>query len=178
MNKIWYLYHRFILAIKDVLRNKWNIYFKMEVERNCKSFIPPLRVNGPTRVTANTVLGKNTSFNGLQIKGKGRVTIGDNFHSGPGCLFLTSFHNYNGSKIPYDESTVDKDIVIEDNVWLGENVTILGGVTIGEGAIIQVGSVVVADVPKYAIAGGHPAKVFSRRNQELYEKLKEEKKFH
>lgn len=35
-----------------------------------------------------------------------------------------------------------------------------GGVTIGEGAIIQAGSVVVSDIPKYAIAGGSPAKVF------------------
>ena len=54
----------------------------------------------------------------------------------------------------------------------------MGGVTIGEGAIIQAGSVVVSNIPKYAIAVGHPAKVFKYRDIEHYKKLKEEGKFH
>ena len=66
------------------------------------------------------------------------------------------------------------DVVIEDNVWLGNRVIVLPGVTIGEGAIIQAGSVVVKDIPKYAIAGGHPAKVFSSRDKDHYEMLKKE----
>ena len=68
--------------------------------------------------------------------------------------------------------------MIEDNVWLGNRVTILPGVTIGEGAIIQAGSTVVRDIEKYAIAGGHPAKVFKYRDIDHYEKLKNEGKFH
>jgi acetyltransferase-like isoleucine patch superfamily enzyme len=51
-------------------------------------------------------------------------------------------------------------------------------VTVGEGSIIQAGSVVVKDIPKYAIAGGHPAKVFKYRDIEHYKKLKMENKFH
>jgi acetyltransferase-like isoleucine patch superfamily enzyme len=57
-------------------------------------------------------------------------------------------------------------------------VIVLPGVTIGEGAIIQAGSVVVKDIEKCAIAGGHPAKTFKYRDTEHYEKLKKEKKFH
>ena len=49
-------------------------------------------------------------------------------------------------------------------------------INIGEGAIIQAGSVVVKEVPKYAIAGGHPTEVFKRCG--TYEKLKKEGKFH
>lgn len=46
---------------------------------------------------------------------------------------------------------------------------VLGGVIIREGAIIQAaGSVVVDDIPKCAIAGGHPAKVFKYRDREHY----------
>ena len=73
---------------------------------------------------------------------------------------------------------ISKDVVIEENVWLGNRVIILPGVTVGEGAIIQAGSVVVKDIPKYAIAGGHPAKVFKYRDIDHYEKLKREGKFH
>lgn len=128
--------------------------------------------------TPNTEIGNNCHFNGMKIAGKGNVSIGDNFHSGENILILTSNHNYDtGKAIPYDETTVDGDVVIEENVWLGQNVTILQGVTIGEGAIIQTGSVVVSDIPPCAIAGGHPARVFKKRDEEHYYKLKNEGKF-
>jgi len=136
-------------------------------------------VNFYSRFTKNTNLGKNTNFNGLTIRGKGKVLIGDNFHSGKECLIINSYHKYDfGNAIPYDtKETIDKDVIIEDNVWIGDRVIILGGVTIGEGAIIQAGAVVIGDIPKYAIAGGNPAKVFKYRHVENYEKLKREGKF-
>src|SRR5690606_7894056 len=106
-----------------------------------------------------------------------RVQFGSNFHSAKGLIFLTSFHNHKGERIPYDHTVITKDVTIGDNVWLGLNVTVMGGVTIGEGAIIQAGSVVVADIPDCAIAGGHPAKVFSYRDKEKYHDLKRRKQF-
>jgi chloramphenicol O-acetyltransferase type B len=135
-------------------------------------------VNNPSFVTANTYLGNNVNFNGMQILGEGKVEIGDNFHSGSGCVIITHYHNYDqGTAIPYDNTYYHKDVTIGDNVWLGNNVTILGGVTIGEGAIIQIGSVVVSDIPAMAIAGGHPCKTYKYRNLEHYNKLKSEGKF-
>ena len=148
------------------------------VKRNCGGYQGRVLVNGPTKLTKNTFLGSNVHFNGLVVNGGGRVTIGDNFHSGPDCLFICQNHNFDsGTAIPYDDTYTYKDIEIEDNVWLGSRVIVLGGVKIGEGAIIQAGSCVVGDVPPYAIAGGHPAKVFSQRNIEHYERLKREGKF-
>jgi acetyltransferase-like isoleucine patch superfamily enzyme len=115
----------------------------------------------------------------MKIKGNGKVTIGDNFHSGEDCLMITQIHNYNtGKAIPYDDTYIIKDIYIENNVWFGDRVIILGGVNIGEGAIIQAGAVVIKDIPKYAIAGGSPAKVFKHRDKNHYEKLKADGKFH
>jgi acetyltransferase-like isoleucine patch superfamily enzyme len=160
-----------------LLRQKVKLWRKA-VLSNCAKCGTGLRVGGRTIVTKKTFLGNNVSFNGLIVGGTGEVHIGDNFHSGRDCLLITQVHNYEGTKIPYDETYIVKDIIIEDNVWLGTRVIVLGGITIGEGAIIQAGSVVVKSIPKYAIAGGHPAKVFSQRNVEHYEKLKAEKKFH
>lgn len=125
-------------------------------------------VNGHSTFTKNTKLGKNVHFNGIEISGNGKVAIGDNFHSGSECLIITSVHNYEGAKIPYDETSIDKDVHIGDNVWIGKRVIILGGVAIGEGAIVQAGSCVVSDIPALAIAGGHPAKVFKYRNAQHY----------
>ena len=55
---------------------------------------------------------------------------------------------------------------------MGSRVTILGNTTIGEGSIIQAGSVVVNDIPPLSIAGGHPATVFSKRDEVHYNECK------
>lgn len=167
-----------INKIKKFVRKLLQFYYTNGVKKRCASYKLPLKVNGKSNITSNTFLGENVNFNGMSITGGGRVVIGNNFHSGPECMMITQNHNYEGTKIPYDSSYICKDINIEDNVWLDSRVIILGGVTIGEGAIIQAGSVVVRNIPKYAIAGGHPAKVFSSRDKEHYEKLKMEGKFH
>lgn len=153
--------------------------YKKSILKVAKSCGKNLKVNGLSYVTPNTSLGNNVNFNGMKIQGEGKVTIKNNFHSGIECMIISSIHNYdNGKAIPYDNTLISKDILIEDNVWLGNRVIILPGVTIGEGAIIQAGSVVVNDIPKYAIAGGHPAKIFKYRDIEHYETLKKDKKFH
>ncbi|WP_273255209.1 acyltransferase [Marinobacter psychrophilus] len=149
------------------------------VKRQCGGYQGDVYVGGRTSLTRKTFLGRNTSFNGLVISGGGKVEIGDFFHSGPECLFICQNHNFNsGNSIPYDNTYIYKDIKIDNNVWLGSRVIVLGGVTIGEGAIIQAGSCVVSNIPPCAIAGGHPAKVFSYRDVEHYNKLKAEGKFH
>ncbi|PUU86070.1 MAG: acetyltransferase [Halanaerobium sp.] len=154
-------------------------FFTWRVTKKAAKVGKSLKVNKKSSVSKNTFLGNNVNFNGLSISGNGKVIIGDNFHSGKNCLFITQLHNYdNGKTIPYDDTYITKDIEIEDNVWLGSRVIILGGVEIGEGAIIQAGSVVVNDIPKYSIAGGHPAKVFKHRDIEHYKKLKAENKFY
>lgn len=53
----------------------------------------------------------------------------------------------------------EKEVVIEDDVWIGGGCSILKGVRIGKGAIIGTRSVVVHDIPAYAVAHGNPAKV-------------------
>lgn len=152
--------------------------YEYKVQESVKESGRNLSVNGPTYINAETYLGDNVNFNGMRITGEGSVKIGDNFHSGSDCLILTSNHNYNGNKIPYDETSIEKRTVIEDNVWLGTRVTLIPGVKIGEGSIIQAGSVVTKDIPKYAIAGGSPAKIFSYRDKDHYKNLKDKERFH
>lgn len=55
------------------------------------------------------------------------------------------------------------DTVIGNDVWIGYDTLIMPGVTIGDGAIIAARSVVTADVPPYAIAGGNPARIVRQR---------------
>lgn len=158
------------LSIKRVLTTVCTWYCLRNIREHGKR----IRVNFPCKFTKNTVIGDNCHFNGMEISGKGKVSIGDNFHSGKRVRVVTSFHNYDhGERIPYDDTLVTRDVLIGDNVWIGQDVTILGGVTIGEGAVIQAGSVVCKSIPPLGVAGGHPAKVFKTRDEAHYLKLKE-----
>lgn len=147
--------------------------------RSIKQYKSKPRINFYSRFNGNTYIGNNCHFNGMIVRGQGELIIGDNFHCGKQCLVINSYHKYEGANaIPYDTSEMlHKPIIIEDNVWVGDRVIILGGVTIGEGAIIQAGSVVSCSIQKHGIAGGNPAKVFKFRNIEHYSKLKNENKF-
>lgn len=137
-----------------------------------------LKVNGKSIFSGRIFFGNNNNFNGMKVLGNGSVYFGNNFHSGIECMIITQNHNYEGKMIPYDDTYITKTVTIEDNVWLGNRVTIVGNVTIGEGAIIAAGSVVSKDVPKYAIVGGNPAKIIKYRDIDHYNLLKSQNQFH
>ena len=67
------------------------------------------------------------------------------------------------------------DTVVGNDVWFGQNVTVMPGIKIGDGAIIGANSVVTKDVPAYAIVGGNPIKIIRYRYDDetiaLLEKL-------
>jgi virginiamycin A acetyltransferase len=58
------------------------------------------------------------------------------------------------------------DTVVGNDVWIGQEATIMPGVRIGDGAIVAAKSVLTADVAPYAIVGGNPAREIRRRFSE------------
>lgn len=64
------------------------------------------------------------------------------------------------------------NIIIEDDVWIGQGAIILSGVHVGQGAVIAAGAVVNKDVPPYAIVGGVPSRIIKYRfPQEIVKEL-------
>ena len=61
------------------------------------------------------------------------------------------------------ETQAKGDIIVNDDVWIGDSALILSGVEIGQGAVIAAGAVVTEDVPPYAVVGGVPARVIKYR---------------
>lgn len=90
------------------------------------------------------------------------VVIGNGVLTGRNVLITDNAHGESVASYipPGDRCLVSKgSTVIEDNVWLGDNVSILPGVHVGKGCIVGTNSVVTKNVPPYCVVGGIPAKV-------------------
>jgi len=64
---------------------------------------------------------------------------------------------------PLEKMTLKGDMIIGNDVWIGQNSTILPGVHIGDGAIIGANSTVGSNVEPYCIVAGNPAKAIKKR---------------
>jgi virginiamycin A acetyltransferase len=73
------------------------------------------------------------------------------------------FEKWNENVPSMDKMTFKGDTVIGNDVWIGQNSTILPGVKIGDGVIIGTESVVGSNVEPYSIVAGNPAKIIRKR---------------
>lgn len=101
---------------------------------------------------------------------RAKIKIGSDVMIGPGVTIITGDHSIgilnrtmNSIKDEDKPEYCDQDVVIDNNVWIGCNVTILKGVHIHSGAVLAAGSVVTRDVEENCIYGGVPAKKISCR---------------
>ncbi|USS90494.1 DapH/DapD/GlmU-related protein [Fructilactobacillus carniphilus] len=99
-------------------------------------------------------INKNAMFVDL-----GSITIGDRCLLGPNVTLISVNH---AQPVANRRSLELAPVTLEDDVWLGANVTVLPGVTIGAGAIIGANSLVTKDVPPLSIAVGSPAQVIKQ----------------
>ncbi len=95
----------------------------------------------------------------------GHMRIGNNVLFAGKVYVSDHFHGRTQDRIELDVAPADRvlyskgDVVIEDNVWLGEGVCVMPGVTIGRGAIVGANSVVTKNIPAYSVVAGVPAKI-------------------
>ena len=92
------------------------------------------------------------------------IRIGNDVLIGPNVVLTTATHS-NDYRLRNEDEVSDimgEPIVIEDNVWIGANCTILPGVHIGKHSIVAAGSVVTKSVPDDVVVGGVPAKIIKK----------------
>lgn len=105
-----------------------------------------------------------SSFRVSDLKSRRKnLVIGDRVSIGPDVLVITD-SSPNNSRLFKLFPLVSKDVVIEDDAWIGARVTLLPGVTIGKCSIIGSGSLVTKSIPEYSIAVGSPARVIKKIN--------------
>ncbi|MDY3360264.1 MAG: acyltransferase [Clostridium celatum] len=121
----------------------------------------------------NTLISANVNLN----SGVGNIKIGNNVMIAANSYIINNDHDIYGNLSPKKSGHITKDIIIEDNVWIGANCIVLKGVKIGEGAIIAAGSVVTKDIKPYSINVGSPCKTIKNRfdKNSLINKMEQEK---
>jgi maltose O-acetyltransferase len=102
---------------------------------------------------------------GLDAFISGPLVIGRDVIMGPNCTFLSINRETPSTSRAMIEQGFKEPMapVIEDDVWIGANVTVLPGRRIGTGSIVAAGAVVAADVPPYSVVAGNPARVIKER---------------
>ena len=121
-----------------------------------------VRINNPQTVSVgdNCYLGA-----GVQLYAwNERIIIGNNVLIAAGVRMITRKHDFSIVDVPISsQGYTNLPIIIEDDVWIGFQSTVLPGVKIKQGSIIGAGAVVTKDVEPFTIVGGVPARLIRER---------------
>lgn len=114
--------------------------------------LPDVIIYGPENVYigAHVIINDKVIMHAL---GSGKIFIGDNVTLSFGSMIITG-----GRDVLGRSKKIWKDVIIENNVWIGAGSIILPGVKIGQGAVIAAGAVVNKDVGAHQMVAGVPAK--------------------
>lgn len=117
-------------------------------------------------IQAGAKIGKNCKISSHTFICEG-VTIGDGCFIGHGVMFINDKYpravNEKG-ELECGDDWADRfvETIIEDQVSIGSNATIMGGIRIGKGAVIGAGSLITRNIPPYQVWAGNPARKLRR----------------
>ena len=130
------------------------------------TLIPPLLISNPKNVFLYGDNGLNnaniaTTNAKFIMKPHSGAAEGLRVKTGNHAMILGRF--YRTIKENEKPKGLDKDVVVESDVWIGCNVTLLSGDTIGRGCTVAAGAVVTKSMPPYCVVAGVPAKPIKRK---------------
>jgi virginiamycin A acetyltransferase len=119
--------------------------------------------------TGHIIIGSHCYLNsGTVIYSGNGVSLGDSVLIGPNCNLVPANHAFRdaNTSIRLQGFMPSKGgIIIEDDVWLGANVTVLDGAHIMKGCVVGANSLVKGKLDQYGIYAGVPAKKIGEREQ-------------
>ena len=126
--------------------------------------VMPFAVVSPQK-NGEIFIGSNSTIQyGVRLYGGGGLRIGKGVRIAANTVIIAQNHRFETIDVPiWKQGAICKGIVIEDNVWIGANATVLDSVHIGSGAVIGAGAVVIRDVEANTVVAGVPAKEIRKR---------------
>ncbi|OLQ89951.1 hypothetical protein BIY21_14060 [Vibrio ponticus] len=157
--------YEFIANQPVLIKGKGNFCFSNNIQFGVESspfffsgygYIESRNANSLIRIGDSTFINNNCSI----VAEGGSISIGSNCLIGLNFQVSNSdFHDISPSGRLTGGNTKRADVHIEDNVFIGNNVTVLKGVRIGKNTSIGSGSIVVKSIPSNVVAAGVPATV-------------------
>ncbi len=151
-----------------VLANKWNNVVqdaqRHRLLNNFKSCGQNVAIYMPVWISGahNMTVGDEVAISAfVHIWAEGGLRIGNRVMIAAHSAITTLTHDHQAEVMK--KTLVQKEIIIEDDVWIGSNATILPGVKIGRGAVVGAGATVTKDVEPYSIVTGTPATLLKYR---------------
>lgn len=120
----------------------------------CNFYYPP-----NIKIGEGTIIGDHAF-----LDGRGKLTIGNNVDIASQVIIYNSQHEIDSE----DFQAIEREVKIDDYVFIGPRVIILPGVTVGRGAVVAAGAVVTRDIPPQKIAAGVPAEIIGERKIKDY----------
>lgn len=160
----YYLYNNFITHVPIYFVRKLYLKFvlRIKIGENTSIAMHCFFSGGNIEIGDNCVINRNCYFDGRY-----KIIIHNNVSISPECYLITFSHEVNDPNF----STFGKKIELENYVWLGARSIIMPGITLDKGVIVGAGSVVTKSFDKFSIIGGVPAKMISKRHENLQYKL-------
>lgn len=151
------LYHPLLMKGEGQIKIGYNLQNGVINSPNYYSHYSYLEVrNEDSEIIIGNDVAINNSFSAVAYS---KIIIDDNVIIGVNCSIMDSDGHFLKSDMRNTLNPPSMQVHIKQNVFLGDNVTVLKGVTIGENSVIANGSIVTKDIPANIIAGGVPAKV-------------------
>ncbi|MDB8567894.1 DapH/DapD/GlmU-related protein [Turicibacter sanguinis] len=167
MRKMYkYFYYFFLNQLPHKHESKIKVVKTIILKKFIKNIGDNVNVRPKIKISSgeNLTIGDNSGIGEESfIQDIGNITIGHNVLMGPKVMIFTANHEIKKSKKICQQGIKIKDVIVEDDVWIGAGAIILPGVHIKKGAVIGAGSVVTKDVAEYTIVGGNPAKLIKER---------------
>lgn len=168
MNKLSIALHKLAVRLE-----RYSQYYQLEILKGRLGKITPttvFRMPDACSCPEKIFLDEYTSiYEGarfiISCRGeKGRFFMKSHSYAAQGLTVITGSHKrqvgmHNLETAETHQYDIDKDIIVEEEVGIGVGVTLLAGVKIGRGATVGAGSVVMNNVPPYAVVMGNPAQV-------------------
>jgi len=158
-----------------------------KIEKYMYSIIQKYRIRQFEKAGEDIIVNKNCTFNGhievgnhvrigpgaYFVSSRAKIIIGNKVLIGPNVTIYTGDHPIHViGKHLFDITDADKDriggefdkdVIIQEDCWIGTRAIILKGVKVGYGSIIGAGAVVTKDVPPYSIyVGTPPLRIYDR----------------
>lgn len=162
------------MSLKQAIKNIINPIRKRKEIKFRESFA---QIGKATIVKSNSQLVPRNMYlddyvliqdNNNFISHKGKLFVKKYSVISSGCIIVPSTHMLKVG-VPFYLSAmkhigdVDKDIIIEEDCWIGAGCILLPGITIGRGCVVGAGSVVTKNLPPYSVSVGSPSKIIATK---------------